>query len=362
MAVGPEPLGFAGELNEMDVNSLAEEQVATYGGGFSMLVLRDGHVERRILAGEARPGVPMNPDAILLWLSSGKPVTAAAIALLYERGEIALEQAVTDFIPAFAANGKHSITIRHLLTHTAGLHRVIPSVWESSDWDFTIARICEAALPPGFVPGSDAAYDPSAAWFMLAEIISRVAGESFESFVRREIFNPAGMHHAAFSFTDEQANQLSEQLASYYTNRAGTLHELHWNSPPLTRTPRPGASLRATIDEMARFYQALLEGRILSPDTLALFASSARGMKFDKTFGAQMDWGLGFMVKGDPRLAYSFAPSASEKCFGHGGQQTSIAWADPQAHQVVAAAFTTLPGERQHNQRMAALLASLENT
>jgi CubicO group peptidase (beta-lactamase class C family) len=310
------------------------------------------------MVGEARPGVPIADQTILLWLSSGKPVTATAIALLQQGGQLSVEHPVTMYIPEFAAAGKQAITVRQLLTHTAGLHRVIASAFETTDWPSTIARICAAPVAPGFIPGQHAAYDPSAAWFVLGEIIARVAAEPFERFVGREIFERADMPDAAYSFTDEQAARISARLAQYSIIRAGQRHLLNWNEPPVTRLARPGASLRATIGEMANFYSALVAGRLLRLETLKLFTSPTRGLIADRTFGTPMDWGLGFMVKGDPRAAYSFGPQASERAFGHGGQQTSIAFADPEKGIVLVAAYTTLPGERQHNGRMAELIVA----
>ena len=62
----------------------------------------------------------MQPDTLMLWLSAGKPLTAIAIAMLMERGQLSLDQSVASVIPEFAVNGKEVITLRHLLTHTAG--------------------------------------------------------------------------------------------------------------------------------------------------------------------------------------------------------------------------------------------------
>src|SRR5690242_10619383 len=70
------------------------------------------------LARPARDGqeaVAMTPDTITLWLSSGKPLTAVAVAQLWEQQKLDLDDAVARFIPEFAAHGKENITIRHLL-------------------------------------------------------------------------------------------------------------------------------------------------------------------------------------------------------------------------------------------------------
>ena len=77
----------------------------------------------------------------MLWLSSTKPTTAVALAQLWEQGLLDLDDPVARHIPEFAAQGKEGITLRHLLTHTAGL-RMLDVGWPGDPWDEIIARIC----------------------------------------------------------------------------------------------------------------------------------------------------------------------------------------------------------------------------
>jgi len=62
----------------------------------------------------------MRPDQLMLWMSSVKPVTAIAVAQMWERGLLAFDDPVAQHIPEFATSGKFAITIRHVLTHTGG--------------------------------------------------------------------------------------------------------------------------------------------------------------------------------------------------------------------------------------------------
>src|SRR4051794_35828779 len=84
--------------------------------------------------GQARFGVPMTRDSINWWLSAVKPVTAVAIAQLWERGKLKLDDRVGAHIPEFARGGKEAITIRHLLTHTGGF-RAVSSNSSPEPWD-----------------------------------------------------------------------------------------------------------------------------------------------------------------------------------------------------------------------------------
>ena len=137
--------------------------------------------------GEALPGIPMRTDSIVQWFSSGKPLTAICIAQLYERRDLLLEDEVTRFIPEFGANGKESITLWHLLTHTAGIRA--DQTPRHVDWEETIQFICEAPLEAGWIPGRKAGYSTQASWFILAEIIQRITGASFPEYLRRELLN-----------------------------------------------------------------------------------------------------------------------------------------------------------------------------
>ena len=88
------------------------------GGQF--YVSRQGEVVADLALGEARPGKPMKPDTPILWLSSSKPFAAVAIAQLWERGLLDLDDPIARHVPEFAQRGKERITLRHALTHTGG--------------------------------------------------------------------------------------------------------------------------------------------------------------------------------------------------------------------------------------------------
>jgi CubicO group peptidase (beta-lactamase class C family) len=77
---------------------------------------------------------------------------------------------------------------------------------------------------------------------------------------------------------------------------------------------------------------------------------------YDRTFGLPLDWGLGFMVNNGTEAPYNFGPAASGSAFGHGGQQSSLVFCDPENDLVFAAAYSGLCGEARHGQRMRQLL------
>src|SRR4051812_9740666 len=89
----------------------------------ALCVGRRGKMVAPFLVGRQRPGAaaPLRDDALFLIASLTKPVTVAAAMLLVERGELTLEDRVAAIVPAFAAEGKGDVRVRHLMTHTSGL-------------------------------------------------------------------------------------------------------------------------------------------------------------------------------------------------------------------------------------------------
>src|SRR5438270_8699839 len=112
---------------------LREGRTAGLHIGAQVYASVDGQVVADVAIGEARPGVAMTPDTVMLWLSASKPFAAVAIAQLWERGKLALDDPVAQHIPEFAQNGKERITLRHVLTHTAGI-RWIETGWPAVSW------------------------------------------------------------------------------------------------------------------------------------------------------------------------------------------------------------------------------------
>src|SRR5262245_43386650 len=94
-----------------------------------LCVGRNGKMLPPVLLGRQRPGPdapPLRDDALFLVASITKPVTVTAVMLLVERGELTLDDRVAALVPKFAANGKDSVRVRHLMTHTGGLPDMVP--------------------------------------------------------------------------------------------------------------------------------------------------------------------------------------------------------------------------------------------
>jgi len=348
--------------------------------------------------GEARAGAAMRSDTINHWLSSGKPITAVAIAQLWERGLLALDDRVARHVPEFAANGKEPITIRHILTHTAGFRGF------GVNWDRPVEELLKViyAMPlePNWKIGKIAGYHGASSWFILAEIIRRIDGRPIERFVREEIFLPLRINDSWIGMSGGAYREYvqRDRIAAMYDTSKG---------PPDPTKPipderacaavNPGGNYRAPARELGKFYEMLArafspspgspgEGRgehsydsrrsqsgaaltptlfqgegeeILRPQTIEALTARHRTGLLDLTFQHKIDFGLGFVINsnlyGPETVPYNYGPHASPHTFGHSGSQSSCAFCDPENNLVVTWVCNGLAGEAKHQQRQRAI-------
>ena len=294
----------------------------------------------------------------MLWLSSTKPLTAIAIAQQHERGGVGWNEPVMRYLPEFGQGGKESITIRHLLMHTAGF-RSADRIPDELPWDETIAQICAAPLEPGWIPGRQAGYQIVSSWFILAEIVRRLDGRSFDRYVRDEIFLPLGMNDSWIGIPPERFRGYADRIAPMYATDIRPPRPIPlWNTEKGCAICRPASNGRGPIRELGRFYEWLLhpEGMaILKPETVRELVQRHRVGLFDHTFQHVIDWGLGFIINsnrwGAETVPYGYGRYASPDTFGHSGAQSSSAFADPVHELVVTWALNGMPGERAHQKR-----------
>jgi len=220
--------------------------------GAQIYISLNGRVVLDIGIGEARFGVPMRSDSIVWWLSAVKPVTAVAIAQLWERGKLELDDRIAPHIPEFAAGGKEKITIRHLLTHTGGF-RGVSSNASPDPWDQIIAAICAARIEPHWIPGQKAGYHLASSWLILAEIVRRLDGRMIDRYARQEIFEPLMMNDSWIGIPRDRIDAYGDRIASTYSTEKVPPNP---SDPPPTADflsmVRPGGNGRGPVRELAR--------------------------------------------------------------------------------------------------------------
>jgi CubicO group peptidase (beta-lactamase class C family) len=337
--------------------------------GAQLFLARGDEVIADLAVGIARPGVEMRPDTLMMWMSACKPVAAVAIAQLWERGLLHLDDRVAQHIPEFGVKGKEPITIRHLLTHTGGFRGLVGD-WEQQPWDAVIAAVCDARLEPGWIPGKKAGYHVATSSYINAELVRRLDGRPFPQYIREAIFEPIGMNDSWIGIPPERYRA--------YGDRIGLLHDTagpvpkadsFWDTEKGAALCRPAGNGRGPIRELGRLYQTLLNGgewngsRILSPQTAEAIVSPHRVGMYDHTFRHVMDWALGFIINsaryGRDTVPYGFGPHASDRTFGHAGHQSTVAFADADNNLVVALVCNGMPGEVRHHLRMREILTAI---
>lgn len=337
---------------------LEQGRLNTLHPGAQLYVSRRGQVIADLAIGEARPGTLLQPDTLTLWLSSGKPITAVAIAQLVERGRLGFDDLIARHIPEFAAGGKEHITLRHLLTHTAGF-READKLAENLPWDEMVARICATPIEPDWQPGAKAGYQTMSSWFILGEIIHRVDGRGPGRYVRESILEPLGMNDSWMGLPEETIARCGPRIGlMHFSGRSEFRVHPFWNAPEDFAACRPGSGMRGPIRELGRFYEALLNPgatHLLQSATLTELLRPQRVGLFDHTFLHKLDLGLGFILNsnhhGPDTVPYGYGRHASEKTFGHSGSQSSCAFADPAHELVVAWHCNGQPGEPRHQKR-----------
>ncbi|GIX03648.1 MAG: putative esterase/lipase LipP [Planctomycetaceae bacterium] len=348
--------------------------------------------------GRATPDTSMPAKGLFFWLSAGKPLTAVLIGRFVERGLLRWDDPVKKYWPEFGQNHKDGITLRHLLTHTAGI-RLAETGWPDVPWEQTMRQLAQATLDPHAVPGQTAGYHVMSSWFVLGEIIRRVSGLSFCTALRLMICEPAGLtqtwaawphnwctepmtKHTADQFLHKSVSSPSEDydphlltgpppqatLLPIYERQGEQLVGLGWEHTARCFRPSPGSSLRGSLEDLARFYQCLYEdlhdaGHLLTAATLREMTRRHRQGQFDVTLGQTVDFGLGFILQTpQPRLqpqVYGYGRGASLHTFGHAGSQSSQAFLDPEHELIIAHFFNGRCGEPQHQRRITAFNESL---
>ena len=385
--------------------------------GTQLFVTRSQEVLADLAIGHATPERPLKNDDLMLWMSSTKPIVAAAIAQLVEKGKLGFNDLVAQHIPEFGRQGKESITIRHVLTHTGGFRNAAINRTAES-WDEIIAKICDSAIEADWVPGQRAGYHLASGWYILAELVRRVDGRPFEQYVRDQLFLPLAMNDSWVGMPEERYADYGERVVPIYSTEKGQLDSRgFFNSQAGAVLCRPGANGRGPARELGRFYQAMLDlhlhhcrpvstgelveespeqdmvqtwaapGRTIAPDPPPekrfgagtriwgqcppiLSAPSAEQLTtrqrigmYDETFKHIIDWGLGFIINsaryGAQTVPYGYGPHASDDTFGHSGNQSSCAFADPAHELVVVWICNGMPGEAKHDQRLRTINAAI---
>jgi CubicO group peptidase (beta-lactamase class C family) len=366
-----------------------QERVA----GLVTYVTRAGEIVHFEAHGKAdiEAGTPMATDSIFRIASQTKALTSVAVMMLVEEGKIGLSDPVSKFMPAFekttvavepppgavegspvsAVATKRAITIRDLLTHTAGIgygYGTAAAQWKAAGiqhWYFAgrtepVAAVVErmAALPMDAQPGEKYVYGYNTD--ILGVVVEKVSGMTLADFFEKRITGPLGMVDTAFYLPPAQKARLTAVYAAKEDGRIERAPDGMPGQGQYVEGPRlafsGGAGLLSTARDYGRFLQMLLndgelEGvRLLSPKTVELMTVNHVGTLFAEAgpSNAGMGFGLGFDVVEDLGRNGRYG---SKGAFGWGGAYHTNYWVDPEEELVAVLMVQLLPAGNSDLQR-----------
>lgn len=231
-------------------------------------------------------GVAIEPDMVFRLGSITKQFTAAAVLMLVEEGKVELDAPVSAYLPDYDGPAA-GVTIHQLLTHTAGLPNYTSSpeyaarMREDQETGDMVERFRK--LPLEFEPGTRWSYSNSG-YYLLGIVLETVSGTRYEDFVETRIFEPLGMARSRYGHVDE----IVPGRVEGYQGEAGDYE----NAAFLSMTqPYAAGSLLSTVDDLARWDDALAAGEILTPDLRARL-----GQATALPDGGSSGYGYGFSV------------------------------------------------------------------
>ncbi|HWL86405.1 MAG TPA: serine hydrolase domain-containing protein [Polyangiaceae bacterium] len=294
-------------------------------------------IARGVRAAEGEPPTPFTPATQSCVFSAGKPLTGIAVAMLEDRGLIDVDAPVGAYWPEFARDGKENIRVIDVLTHRSGLFlRDIEHDWRSwGDWDAIVQRIAEAR--PTFPLGT-LAYQPQGFGWILGELVRRITNKRIERFLEQDVLAPAGLHDLRLGVP---AAEIPSLARSYWVDEkppslGGEVlgeFEVAQNSPEQLTSVLPGGGTIGTARALCAFYAWLVDGAratdgtpMIREATLSRYVTeAARGT--DRVVRVPMVLGRGFALGWFWPHPYGWWRTSA--CYGHAGNFSTIAWADP---------------------------------
>ncbi len=328
------------------INEIFDSQLARgLHPGAQLVVLRHGQVVVDRAAGLASivRRTAVTPETPFLTWSCTKAFTGICIHKLIEEGKIEWDAAVAEYWPEFGCNGKGPATIRHVFLHQAGVpaRGLYTQVFLWPNWEAVTRNVAQLAAE--FPPGTKSAYHAVNYGFIFGEVVRRVTGQPIQDYLRDTFLAPLGLRR---SWLGLPASERWHAAGIYTTAREQILPVIGFSRFAVRHAVMPAATLHSNAREVAIFYQMLLNGgqyagrRYLRPETVA--AATALGYEgLDATIGLPVRWAHGFhlggaiTLPGHPTTEPGMGKGSTVRTFGHFGQATCMAWADPDAEIAV---------------------------
>lgn len=321
--------------------------------------------------------VPATTETPFCAYSSAKAITTTVVHMLVERGAFSLDDRVCDYLPSYTSHGKDRTTIRHVMTHSAGVPFATgprPDVKRMDDSEY--AREMLGKLKPIYKPGLVHVYHALTWGPLMREIVSAATGRNIREILATEILDPLSFRWTNYGVAPADVPLVAPSHATgkplpapmakaFKIAIGGTTHQLI----PFTNSERyltgvlPSSNTVSTADELSRFAEIWRRGgeldgvRVMSPETLRAATREARRLRPDVATGlVPLRWGTGFMLGSDRFGPFGrHAPDA----FGHTGLVNIAVWADPSRRLSAGIISSGKPGGHREAKRYPALLDAI---
>jgi CubicO group peptidase (beta-lactamase class C family) len=328
-------------------------------GGGALAVYHRGELVLDIWAGYAHRGERWQRDTVALSFSTGKGVASTLVHRLAEQGLIDYDATVATYWPEFAANGKEAITVRELMSHRAGLHKVqgiAPDGIGLLNYEQVVERLAANAPDPKRL--TNPGYHGVTYGWLVAELAARAARRPFTELLRTEVAEPLGVDELWFYVPEDQRHRIagtfprllplrlswpfvSARLTALPLTKGFAEAMMPEKFDVLVRLPEvhsavmPGWNGVFSARALARMYAPLAgDGTIdgvpfLKPETIAEI-STIQTRARDYVLGMKPNWRLGY------HQAFVADRVRTPHAFGHFGLGGSGGYADPDAELAVA--------------------------
>ena len=357
----------AAGLDPAAIDEVWRACVATYRTGLypalALCIRRRGHVVLDRSLGHARGNAPFDPpDAprvvatprtLFNLFSASKMVIAMLVHGCDQRGLVHLDDPVARYVPEFGRHGKDRITLRHVLTHRAGIPRIPPQFADLGLLERPSELLAVLAnQKPSWPPGRRLAYHALTGGFVLGAVVERVTGKPLRAVLREHILAPLGLSDFDFGVPAARVPEVAVNAftgppvlppVSLVLRRALSVSFPEAvrasNDPRFVTGVVPAGNVIATANAASRFMQLMLDGgaqdgvRVFETRTIERAVAEQSYLELDLTLGAPIRYGMGFMLGG--RFASLFGVR-TQRAFGHVGFTNVFVYADPSRDLAVA--------------------------
>ena len=273
------------------IDSLLERIHKRYDFHGAVLVAKKGKIlyKNQIGYADFRKKKLLDENSTFQIASVSKQFTAAAIVLLYERNLLRLTDPVSLYFPNFPYK---DVTIKHLLTHTAGLPKyfwVAEHKWKEKTPPTNsemMALLEKTGTPRFFSAGKNFDYS-NTGYFVLASIIEKISGLRYAEFLKHNIFDPLGMKNS-YVYSYKKDTIRKEQLVGYRLYKG-------WRHLKIRGTVNDAIvgdkNIYANTEDLYKWNYGLRHGLLLSKESVAMMQTKAETM-----YGRKVPYGFGFRL------------------------------------------------------------------